>query len=122
MLVLYVDDHPLNHSVMKGVMGILKFDLRVANNAFEGLDMIEQNKFDLVLMDLHMPGMDGVEAIKRIRAREDEKANVPIIVVTADTGHEAKVKSLEAGAQNFMLKPIGIKTMIDTISGVLPID
>jgi two-component system response regulator QseB len=75
----------------------------------------------VVLMDLRMPGMDGMEAVRRIRARGDAKANLPIIVVTADTGPELREQCLEAGADDVLFKPVAMDALFDSIGRVLAI-
>src|SRR3546814_1024129 len=65
-----------------------------AEDAEQGLALVEQQDFDVALVDLRMPGMDGLSAIRHIRAREDAKAAMPIIVVTADTAHDLRARCL----------------------------
>ena len=72
--------------------------------------------FDLVLMDLRMPGMDGMEAIGHIRARDDEKGKLPIIVVTADTALNLRGQCLEQGADEFLIKPVEVRALFETIA------
>ena len=72
-------------------------------------------------MDLRMPGMDGLEAIRRIRARPDEKAELPIIVITADTAIDLRERCLEAGADDVLFKPVAMDALFDSIGRVLAI-
>jgi CheY-like chemotaxis protein len=72
-------------------------------------------------MDLRMPGMDGMEAIRRIRARGDAKAELPIIVVTADSGTDLREQCLEAGADDVLFKPVAMDALFDSIGRVLAI-
>lgn len=86
MKILFVEDDAVNRRVLKAMIEQAGSTLYEAEDALRGLEMIEHNSYDLVLMDLRMPGMDGMTAIKKIRERGDEKGKLPIIVVTADFG------------------------------------
>ena len=80
--------------------------------------MIEKRS-NVVLMDLRMPGMDGLTAIRRIRDRADKKANIPIIVVTADTAVDLRERCVEAGADDVILKPVAMGLLRKAMSRVL---
>jgi len=72
-----------------------------------------------VLMDLRMPGMDGLTAIKHIRARKDEKASVPVIVVTADTALDICRDCIDQGADEVILKPVAMNKLFDAIGRLI---
>ncbi|MDN3721262.1 response regulator [Roseibium salinum] len=76
--------------------------------------------FDAVLMDLHMPGLDGFEAIRKIR--EDEEASgrapVPILIVTADVMQDARDKATEAGAAGYLTKPLSVESISDALAEI----
>ncbi|WP_310542665.1 response regulator [Phenylobacterium sp.] len=80
-----------------------------------GLSMIAENDYDLTLMDLRMPGMGGLTAIRHIRAREDAKAKLPVILVTADTGLNTREDRPSAGADDVILKPVAMNLLFDAI-------
>ena len=84
-----------------------------------GLRLIESGSFSLVLMDLRMPGMDGLDAIRNIRARPDASAAVPIIVVTADTAVDIKERCLSAGADDVILKPVAMKQLFSVMGKLM---
>src|SRR3569833_2953452 len=90
-----------------------------AEDAEVGLRLVETDTFDLILMDLRMPGMNGLEAIRAIRARGDAKAGLPIIVVTADNGADVRAQALAAGADDLLHKPVQMQTLFDTIGRAL---
>lgn len=116
MKILFVEDDPMNRRVVKEMLTAAKIDMFEATDAPMGLDMIDEQDFDLVLMDLRMPGMDGMEAIRRIRAREDSKADIPIVVVTADTALNLRGQCLEQGADEFLIKPVEVRALFETIA------
>jgi len=121
MNILFIEDDPMNRRVVKDMLDVAGATMAEAGLAEEGLARIEYEDFDLVLMDLRMPGMDGTEAIRRIRARGDAKAEIPIIVVTADTGVDLRESCLAAGADDVLFKPVAMDALFDSIGRVLAI-
>lgn len=116
MKILFVEDDPMNRRVVKEMLTAARIELHEAENGPTGLQMIEDDNYDLVLMDLRMPGMDGMEAIRRIRDRDDAKGQVPIIVVTADTALNLRGQCLEQGADEFLIKPVEVRALFETIA------
>ncbi len=119
MNVLFIEDDPMNRRVVKDMLDVAGATMAEAGLAEEGLARIEYESFDVVLMDLRMPGMDGVEAIRHIRARTDDKAGLPIIVVTADTAPDLRERCLAAGADDVLFKPVAMDALFDSIGRVL---
>ncbi|MEN3747643.1 response regulator [Sphingomonas sp. HF-S3] len=119
MNILFIEDDPMNRRVVKDMLDVAGATMAEASIAEEGLARIEYERFDVVLMDLRMPGMDGIEAIRRIRARDDEKGQLPVIVVTADTGADLRERCLSAGADDVLFKPVAMDALFDSIGRVL---
>lgn len=119
MLVLVVDDNAINRTVVKCMLEAADVDMAEADDAETGLSMIETAAFDLVLLDLRMPGMDGLEAIRAIRARQDAKAALPVIVITADTTKDLRAQVLAAGADDLLHKPVDMHALFDAMAKVL---
>jgi CheY-like chemotaxis protein len=117
--VLFVDDNEVNRKVVKSMLEAAEVEMFEADDAAAGLAMIDAADFDLILMDLRMPGMDGLEAIRRIRTRPDGKAAVPVIVVTADNGHDIRGQALAAGADDLLPKPVQMQALFDAIGSAL---
>ena len=116
MKILFVEDDVVNRRVLKAMVEQASSTLYEAENALRGLEMIEQNSYDLILMDLRMPGMDGMTAIRKIRERGDEKANLPIIVVTADSAPDIRANCIAGGADDLIMKPVAMATLFDAIA------
>ncbi|MFC6198998.1 response regulator [Ponticaulis profundi] len=116
MKILFVEDDAMNRRVVGEMLSAAHIDMHEAEDALTGLRMIDEDDFDMILMDLRMPGMDGMEAIRRIRKRTDEKRHVPIIVVTADTAMDLRGECLDNGADEFLIKPIEIRALFETIA------
>jgi len=120
MRILFVEDNEVNRLVVKEMLRAGGHDMAEAEDGRAGLDMIEANDYDLILMDLRMPGMDGLTAIRHIRARDDAKAALPVVVITADDGLTIEADCLEAGAHHVLRKPVAMATLFETIAAVMP--
>ena len=119
MKVLFVEDDAMNRRVVRDMLSVIGLHMAEADNAELGLRMIDEGQFDLVLMDLRMPGMDGLTAIKHVRDREDQKGKVPIIVVTADTSADLREQCAGLGANDFLQKPVAMNDLFESIAKVV---
>jgi len=102
--VLLVEDNRVNQMVAKKIMQNKGCVVEIANNGQESLEMLKNSNYDLVLMDLQMPVMDGIEATKAIRKQEIYK-DLPIIAMTANAMKGDREKCLEAGMNDYLTKP-----------------
>lgn len=119
MRVLFVEDNPVNRLVVCQMLTAGGIVMEEAENGLEGLSKIEENDYDLILMDLRMPRMDGLTAIRNLRARLDEKANLPVIVITADIAADVQADCMAAGADDILQKPISMPLLFDAIGRIL---
>jgi CheY-like chemotaxis protein len=117
--VLFVEDDAMNRRVVRDMLVVGGAEMSEAPDAETGLAMIDAGSYDLVLMDLRMPGLDGLSAIQRLRARGDAKARLPVIVVTADTSDNMRADCLRVGADDVILKPVAMKALFDAIGTTL---
>lgn len=119
MRVLAIEDDALNRRVVRDMLSVAGVAMEDAESAEIGLRMIDAADFDVVLMDLRMPGMDGFQAIDHIRARPDQKSRLPIIVITADAAVDLRERCLACGADDLLLKPVAMEELFDAIGRVL---
>jgi CheY-like chemotaxis protein len=117
--VLFVEDDAMNRRVVRDMLTVAGAHMDEANDAESGLEMIDAHQYDIVLMDLRMPGMDGLTAIRHIRARQDEKASIPVIVVTADTALDICRDCIDQGADEVILKPVAMNKLFDAIGRLI---
>jgi signal transduction histidine kinase len=116
MKVLIVDDNNVNVTLLKYMLEKKDISISVAVNGKEGVDQASSKEFDVVLMDLQMPVMDGYEAIRRIR--ENIKITQPrIVVVTAFVAEENRKKALDVGADAFINKPVNREELYQALYG-----
>lgn len=104
--VLVAEDHPVNRKFVGLLLEKLGHQVQFAENGVEALALARDHDFDLVLMDIHMPEMDGLSATRHIRALPSRRARVPIIALTADVMNEAQEQAREAGMDAFLSKPV----------------
>ncbi|HEU4540072.1 MAG TPA: response regulator [Jiangellaceae bacterium] len=114
--VLVVDDQPANIRLLDAILVPRGYEVRTASSGEEALKILAEQDLDLVLLDIVMPGMDGYEVCRRIRARP-ETAFLPVVMVTA-SGDEQKVKALESGADDFVTKPINQSELLARVASL----
>lgn len=109
----------MNRRVVKDMLDVAGAVMTGAESAEIGLRLIDEQHFDIVLMDLRMPGMDGMTAIKQIRARSDAKAALPVIVITADTAVDLREQCMRDGADEVLFKPVAMDSLFDAIGRLM---
>ena len=114
--ILLVEDNPVNQRVAVSMLEKQGHSLRVANNGLEALAALDQQDFDVVLMDMQMPEMDGLEATTEIRRKEQQTTrHIPIIAMTAAAMKGDRERCLQAGMDGYVSKPFRIKELNDAI-------
>jgi two-component system, OmpR family, KDP operon response regulator KdpE len=106
--VLVIDDEPPIRRFLRTSLVPQNYRVIEANDAASGLDLIAREKPDLVILDLGLPDMDGLDVIRRIRA----KATIPIVVLSSRDDERAKVEALELGADDYVTKPFGMDELV----------
>ncbi len=111
--VLLSEDNPVNQRVASQMLSRLGCVVTVANNGQEAVNLVREQRFDLVLMDCHMPVLDGLDASRAIRAweAENQKVPVPIVALSADVMSDRKVECEEAGMDGYLSKPIRLNEL-----------
>ncbi len=117
--VLVVDDHPVNREVARIMLEAVGCEVVEACDGVEALDTVEAAAFDLVLMDVRMPRMDGLEATRRIRALPGEAGRLAIVAMTADAMPEDVERCLDSGMNAHLAKPISQTGLFDSVSKAL---
>ncbi|OQW45153.1 MAG: response regulator [Proteobacteria bacterium SG_bin6] len=121
MKILFVEDDAMNRRVVQDMLDVAGARMTGADSGERGLELLDAHEFDVVLMDLRMPGMDGLTAIRHIRARTDDKATLPVIVITADTAPNLRDECLAGGADEVLFKPVAMDSLFDAIGRLLAI-
>ncbi len=116
--VLLVEDNIINQEIATALLEDYKLTLDIASDGKEAIEKVKANHYDLILMDMQMPVMDGLEATRNIRAMEDELpyvSNLPIVAMTANVLAEDKLRCTEAGMDDHIAKPISPHELRNTL-------
>lgn len=113
-LVLVVEDNPNNMKLVRDVLGFGGFQVIEATNAEDGLVLAKERGPDLILMDIHLPGMDGITALKHLRADEATR-DTPVVALTASAMPDDRKLIEAAGFDGYETKPIGLKRLREVV-------
>lgn len=119
MKILLIEDNLLNQKVVMFNLKKLNYDITAIVNGREALKELKKNRYDLILMDIMLPEMNGLEITKQYRIFEKEmgfKNEVPIIALTANTYDNDRDKCISAGMNEYLTKPFTAQQLIDVIS------
>jgi PAS domain S-box-containing protein len=118
--ILLVEDNKINQVLATKLLEKWGHSSSVASNGKEALSTLEREKFDLVLMDVQMPEMDGIQATRMIREKEKETGNhIPIVAMTAYAMDSDRVRCLEAGMDAYVSKPINVQELFKTVESLV---
>ncbi|MEQ8478090.1 MAG: PAS domain S-box protein [Fulvivirga sp.] len=117
--VLYVEDVLTNQFVMQNVLEDLGISCAIAGNEIEALNLLNSRRFDLIIMDIQLPGKDGFEITKEIRKGNSFYSNIPIIGFTADTSKKNKKLMMHSGMDDLLTKPLVTKQLINILNSYL---
>ncbi len=117
--ILVVDDNQFNRKVIEGFLEPALVQIDDVENGFEAIEMIDIKSYDLVLMDLRMPKMDGVETLEKIRS-EYPDFDTPVVVLTADIMNGVEERLLAKGFSGFLPKPVSSSKLYDMIAKFIP--
>jgi len=113
--VLVAEDHPFNQVLISEILDSIGCRVTMAEDGQQALNEVENNAFDLIIMDNQMPVMSGLEAIRLIRARSDWKTRIPILALTANAMRGAEKDYEAQGVEQFMTKPLDVNRVIEAV-------
>lgn len=116
--ILLIDDSSVNNLLLQNILEDEKYTVLVAFSGKEGLNMIKEEKPDLILLDIMMPRMDGMEVLEKI-VSDDETKDIPVIMLTAKIDSADQQASLEMGAVDYINKPVDIDNILEKIKNFL---
>ena len=117
-LILIVEDNEKNRKLVRDILQFKGYPLLEAETAEEGIRLAKEKQPALILMDFHLPGMNGIEAFKVLRA-DPRTSSIPIIAVTASAMTEDRLKMMAAGFDGLQTKPINVKDFLETVAATL---
>ncbi len=117
-LILVVEDNALNLKLIKSLLQLGHFDVVEANDAESGIELARKKKPDLILMDLQLPGMDGLNATQII-SKDPALKKTPVVALTSYAMHGDEQKARSAGCVGYITKPINTRNFLDVIKDFL---
>ncbi len=120
--VLLAEDNPLNAEITQTILEDAQMQTELATDGASALSMLQNapaGYYDLILMDIQMPHMNGYQAARAIRALPDERSNIPIIAMTANAFKEDKEAAFAAGMNDYIIKPVDISSLLQKLAKVL---
>ncbi len=116
--VLVIEDNEINLKLVKSLLQIGNFDILEAVDAETGMEIARQKQPDLILMDIQLPGMDGLEATSILKS-DPRTGHIPIIAITSYAMNGDKQKAMDVGCDWYITKPINTRTFLDEIKNFL---
>jgi two-component system cell cycle response regulator DivK len=116
--ILIVEDDPMNMKLIVEILNSLDFMIQTAKNGLEALTIADKDLYDLILMDIELPGMDGIETARRIKDKPGYN-NIPIIALTAFAMKGDREKFLNEGFDYYLSKPIHVADFINFMKDIL---
>lgn len=117
-LVLIIEDNEKNRKLCRDVLNVKGYQTIDSETAEEGLRLVREKKPNLILMDIQLPGIDGITALKQLRA-DPEMAHVPVIAITASAMTHNRATMLAEGFDGYQTKPITLKEFLGEVERVL---
>jgi two-component system cell cycle response regulator DivK len=117
-LILIVEDNEKNLKLVRDVLQVKGFATIEAGSAEDGIKLAAERKPDLILMDIQLPGMNGIDALKVLRA-DPATSKIPVVAVTASVMQQDRKLITEAGFDGYVAKPINIKEFLEAVRSVL---
>ncbi|HNB53198.1 MAG TPA: response regulator [Anaerolineales bacterium] len=118
-IVLYVEDNFHNRRIVNKVLTSQGYKILEALDGESGLELIRQTRPPLILLDITLPGMDGLEVIQHLKSDQALK-NIPVIALTASAMHGDRERFLQAGCDDYLSKPIQVHELIEMVAKYFP--
>ena len=117
-LVLIIEDNDKNLELVRDILQAKGYDTLEAGTAEDGLEISRSQAPELILMDIQLPGMGGIEGLKALRA-EPKTAGIPVVAITASVMQADREQIMRAGFDGFIEKPITVRSFLEVVEGVL---
>ena len=117
--VLIAEDSSVIQNLTKKILQIQNYQIFSAKNGVQVLEMLEKELFDIILMDINMPKMDGMECARQVRALDDtEKSKIPIVAITGNAMNYSMEDFKNAGINEYLQKPLNFDSLVDTVKNL----
>ncbi len=117
--ILVAEDSSVIQNLTKKILSLQNYEISAVKDGQKVIDKLESETFDLILMDIHMPVMDGMECAREIRKMKNKNADVPIIAITGNANNYSLDDFKEAGINGYLPKPLNYDTLVETVKGYM---
>ena len=117
--ILVAEDSSVIQNLTKKILSLQNYEISAVKDGRKVIDKLESETFDLILMDIHMPVMDGMECAREIRKMKNKNADVPIIAITGNANNYSLDDFKEAGINGYHPKPLNYDTLVETVKGYM---
>ncbi len=118
MKVLIVDDCRTTRKLLSFYIKAKGFDVATAENGLDAMSKVAQGDINMIITDLNMPFMDGIELIKTLKA-DPSRAHIPVLMVTTEKDAEEKKRAYDAGVNGFMMKPVSSDDVVKNVKNIM---
>ena len=113
--IIVAEDSSVIQNLTKKILSQLNYEISSVKNGQQVLDLLEKDNFDLVLLDIHMPVMDGLECAKKVRSMEGSNQQIPIVAITGNANNYTMENFEEAGINAFIPKPLNYDSVVEMV-------
>lgn len=117
--ILVAEDSSVIQNLTKKILSLQNYEISAVKNGKKVIETLESEDFDLVLLDIHMPIMDGMECAKQIRKMSNGNASIPIIAITGNANNYSLDDFKDAGINGYLPKPLNYDTLVETVKSYL---
>ena len=117
-VILVVEDNPFNRELVVDLLQAAGYTVLQAEDGVGLPERVKQERPDLILLDLHLPGVDGITLARHLKA-DPETRGIPLLALTADARQEKQARALEAGFEGYLTKPLDTNGLVQTIGQIL---
>ena len=114
--VLVIDDERSIRNTLKDILEFEKYTVELAEDGFKALELIQSKDFDVILCDIKMPGMDGIEVLQKV---EELKPDIPVVMISGHGNIDTAVESIKKGAFDFIEKPLDLNRLLITLRNAM---
>ncbi len=113
--IIVAEDSSVIQNLTKKILSQLSYEIVAVKNGQQVIDLMEKNSYDLILMDIHMPVMDGMDCARAIRKMSGDQKNIPIIAITGNANNYSQDQFTEAGINEFLPKPLNYDSLVELV-------
>ncbi|MFY0607732.1 MAG: response regulator [Cyclobacteriaceae bacterium] len=117
--ILVAEDSSVIQNLTKKILSLQNYDITTVKDGTKVMTKLQTENFDLILLDIHMPLMDGMECAKQIRALDNDNANVPILAITGNANNYSLEDFQAVGIDDFMSKPLNYDALVESVNDIL---